>query len=39
MMVMGAGGYRFSDYWTLGLATTLAWFVVAVLLIPVIWPT
>ncbi|MDQ0372834.1 SLC13 family permease [Cellulomonas humilata] len=39
MMVMGAGGYRFSDYWKLGLATTLAWFVVAVLLIPVIWPT
>ena len=27
---MGAGGYRFSDYWKLGLATTLAWFVVAV---------
>ena len=39
MMVMGAGGYRFSDYWKLGLVTTLAWFVVAVLLIPVIWPT
>ncbi|WP_456787163.1 SLC13 family permease [Cellulomonas sp. P5_C5] len=39
MMVMGAGGYRFSDYWKLGLATTVAWFVVAVLLIPVIWPT
>ncbi|GEL98475.1 SLC13 family permease [Cellulomonas terrae] len=39
MMVMGAGGYRFADYWKLGLATTLAWFVVAVLLIPVIWPT
>ncbi|GEK21921.1 SLC13 family permease [Cellulomonas xylanilytica] len=39
MMVMGAGGYRFSDYWKLGMATTLAWFVVAVLLIPVIWPT
>ncbi|MEZ0446280.1 SLC13 family permease [Cellulomonas sp. ICMP 17802] len=39
MMVMGPGGYTFSDYWKLGLATTLAWFAVAVLLIPVIWPT
>ncbi|MET0789358.1 MAG: SLC13 family permease [Cellulomonas sp.] len=39
MMVMGPGGYTFSDYWKLGLATTAAWFVVAVLLIPVIWPT
>jgi len=37
MMVMGPGGYRFADYWKLGLATTVAWFVVAVLLIPVIW--
>ncbi|MBO3086087.1 SLC13 family permease [Cellulomonas fengjieae] len=39
MMVMGPGGYAFSDYWKLGLATTAAWFAVAVLLIPVIWPT
>ena len=39
MIVMGAGGYRFADYWKLGLATTLAWFVVAIALIPVIWPT
>ena len=39
MMVMGPGGYTFSDYWKLGLATTTAWFVVALLLIPVIWPT
>jgi di/tricarboxylate transporter len=39
MMVMGPGGYAFADYWKLGLATTLAWFAVAVVLIPVIWPT
>ena len=39
MMVMGPGGYRFSDYWKLGLTTAVAWFVVAVALIPVIWPT
>jgi di/tricarboxylate transporter len=39
MMVMGPGGYAFSDYWKLGLATTMAWFVVAVALTPLIWPT
>lgn len=38
MMVMGPGGYRFGDYWRLGLVTMLAWLVVAVLLIPVAWP-
>lgn len=39
MIVMGPGGYRFSDYGRLGLVTTLAWFVVAIVLVPVIWPT
>ncbi len=39
MIVMGAAGYRFGDYWRLGLAVTAAWFVVAVGLIPVIWGT
>ncbi|WP_426593703.1 SLC13 family permease [Cellulomonas sp. McL0617] len=38
MMVMTPGGYTFGSYWKLGLATTAAWFVVAVGLIPVIWP-
>ncbi|WP_156253401.1 SLC13 family permease [Pseudactinotalea terrae] len=37
MIVMGAGGYRFGDYWRLGLVLTLVWFVVAVALIPLIW--
>jgi di/tricarboxylate transporter len=37
MMVMEPGGYRFGDYWKLGLPL-LAWFgVVAVLLVPVFW--
>ena len=35
----GPGGYRFGDYWKLGLMTTLCWFVLAVGLVPVIWPT
>jgi di/tricarboxylate transporter len=39
MIVMGAAGYRFGDYWKLGLAVTVVWFVVAVGLIPVFWAT
>jgi di/tricarboxylate transporter len=39
MIVMGPGGYRFGDYWRLGLATTVVWFVLAIALIPVVWPT
>jgi di/tricarboxylate transporter len=38
MMVMGPGGYRFGDYWRLGLVLMLITFVVAVFLVPVIWP-
>lgn len=38
MIVMGPGGYRFGDYWKLGLVTMAAWLVVAVLIIPVVWP-
>ena len=39
MIVMGAAGYRFGDYLKLGLVLTLAWFVVAIVLIPLIWRT
>jgi di/tricarboxylate transporter len=38
MMVMGPGGYRFSDYWRLGLPVMLLWLVVAVVVIPIVWP-
>jgi len=38
MMVMGPGGYRFGDYWKLGLPLTLWFLVVAVFWVPVIWP-
>lgn len=38
LMVMGPAGYRFSDYWKLGSILSLLFFIVAVLLIPVIWP-
>ena len=38
MMVMGPGGYRFGDYWKLGLPL-MAWvLVVAIAIIPLVWP-
>ncbi|MGB3328797.1 MAG: SLC13 family permease, partial [Thermomicrobiales bacterium] len=38
MMVMTPGGYRFSDYWKLGGVVMLLYFVIAVVLVPIIWP-
>jgi di/tricarboxylate transporter len=38
MMTMGPGGYRFGDYWKLGLPTMLWWLVCALLIIPLAWP-
>lgn len=38
MMVMGPGGYRFGDYWKLGLPIMVLYFAVAVLLVPLFWP-
>ena len=38
LMVMGPGGYRFGDYWKLGLPLLLVFFVDAVFLVPVFWP-
>jgi di/tricarboxylate transporter len=37
MMVMEPGGYRFGDYWKLGLPLLLLFFVVSVLLVPLVW--
>jgi di/tricarboxylate transporter len=38
MMVMGPGGYRFGDYWRLGLPV-MAWFLtVSLVVIPFVWP-
>jgi len=37
LMVMGPGGYRFGDYWKLGLPILALFGVVAVFLVPVIW--
>ncbi len=37
MMVMEPGGYRFGDYWKLGLPLLAWFFVISVGLVPVIW--
>lgn len=38
VLVMGPGGYRFSDFMKVGLPLTLVTFVTAMLLLPVLWP-
>jgi di/tricarboxylate transporter len=38
VLVMGPGGYRFADYLKLGLPLTVLVFVVAMLLLPWLWP-
>jgi di/tricarboxylate transporter len=37
LMVMGPGGYRFGDYWKLGLPLLALFGVVAVLVVPAFW--
>ncbi|MCB9411268.1 MAG: SLC13 family permease [Actinobacteria bacterium] len=37
-MVYGPGGYRFSDYWRLGLPLTITVVIATVVLVPIIWP-
>ncbi|ANJ27047.1 SLC13 family permease [Agromyces aureus] len=37
-MVLEPGGYRFGDYWKLGLPLLLLFLAVAVLYVPLIWP-
>ena len=36
-LIMGPGGYRFGDYWKLGLPLILLFFAVAVGLVPLVW--
>jgi len=38
MMVYGPGGYRFGDYWRLGLPLLVAWLIVALAIVPIVWP-
>jgi di/tricarboxylate transporter len=37
LIVMGPGGYRFGDYWRLGLVLMALYFVIAVFWVPVVW--
>jgi di/tricarboxylate transporter len=37
LMVMGPGGYKFGDYWKLGLPLMIWFFVVSVFFVPMIW--
>ncbi|MBM7503027.1 SLC13 family permease [Agromyces aurantiacus] len=37
-MVLEPGGYRFGDYWKLGLPLLVLFLVVAVLYVPLVWP-
>jgi len=38
VLVMGPGAYRFSDFLKLGLPLTLIIFIVAAILLPIVWP-
>jgi di/tricarboxylate transporter len=38
VLVMSSGGYRFRDYFNVGLPLTLLLFAVVMLLLPVFWP-
>jgi di/tricarboxylate transporter len=38
MMVLSPGGYLFGDYWRLGLPLLVAWLVLALLIVPRVWP-
>lgn len=37
LMVMAPGGYKFTDYWKLGLPLLIWFFIVAVLFVPLVW--
>lgn len=38
LMVMAPGGYKFGDYWKLGLPLLIWFFVVATFYVPLVWP-
>jgi len=37
LMIMGPGGYKFGDYWKLGLVCMLWFFVIGVFYVPMVW--
>jgi di/tricarboxylate transporter len=38
MMIMSPAGYRFGDYWKLGLVVMAWWLLTALTIIPLVWP-
>jgi di/tricarboxylate transporter len=38
MMIMSPAGYRFGDYWRLGIVVLAWWLLVALLVVPLVWP-
>jgi di/tricarboxylate transporter len=38
MMIMSPAGYRFGDYWKLGLVVMAWWLLMALTIIPLVWP-
>jgi di/tricarboxylate transporter len=38
LMIMAPGGYRFGDYWKLGLPLLVWWLAVSLVVIPAVWP-
>jgi di/tricarboxylate transporter len=38
LMVQGPGGYRFGDFWRMGLPLLLWFFLVGTFLVPILWP-
>ncbi|WP_432936553.1 SLC13 family permease [Kribbella sp. CA-253562] len=38
MMIMSPGGYRFGDYWKLGLVVMTWWLLTAMIIVPLVWP-
>ncbi|MEV6284013.1 SLC13 family permease [Kribbella sp. NPDC051770] len=38
MMIMSPAGYRFGDYWKLGLVVLAWWLLTAIVIVPLVWP-
>ena len=38
ILVMGPGGYKFSDYIRIGLPLTIVVFVIVLIVLPIFWP-
>jgi di/tricarboxylate transporter len=38
MMIMSPAGYRFGDYWKLGIVVMAWWLLTALVIVPLVWP-